>query len=644
MISALRRSLDSWIARGFFLIMVVAFIVWGVGDVVRLIGTDTWVAKVAGTTIELPQAQQAFQQQITDMQRRMPSGTDITPEMRRTIAMAAIQGLIGQTTLAQEQRRLGVVVPDSAVRQAVFAIPQFHGPSGQFDQATFQAVLRNNNMTEPQLLEMVRGRLAQQQLLGTLAAGMAPPDLMAKQVFAYQFEQRSADLVELPFSAAPAPPTPTDAVLQRWYDNHPDYYSTKEYRRIKAVVLAPETLAKDIPITDAELHTAYDARKALYVKPERRSVQVVEAPDQAKAAALAAQWRGAEGKPAADWATMQAAAKTAGGSAIQLDDTAQAGLPSAELARAVFNAVPGAISDPMKGLAGWQVVKVTTVTPGTTQTFEQVQDQLHQAVLDSKAADLIYDRANKVDNILASGSGLDELPADLGLAGVAGTMDAEGNTLDGKPAPIPGGDAVRQALVAAAFKANKGDPPQLTEVPLKAGAGSAYYALQVQDVIPPAPKPFAQVKDTVLTDWRLDQQRHTQETIAARLLTDVQHGQTLAQAASGAGLTVTRTPLTGRDQAVAGVPPELLRPLFSLKPGEPTMVEEPEAFVVAVPAEIVVPDPASNPTGYEQVRTALRESLAQDVNEIFTQTLRDQAHPSINQANLDSISGQQSDQ
>jgi peptidyl-prolyl cis-trans isomerase D len=637
------------------MIMVVAFIVWGVGDVVRTIGTGgTWVAKVGGETIDLSRAQQAFQQQMTDLQRRMPPGTDVTPEMRRTVADAAVQGLIGQAVIAQEQRRLGVVVPDAAVRQAVFAVPQFHGPSGQFDQATFEAVLRNNNMTEAQFLGIVRGRLTDQQLLGTLAAGAVPPGELVKQVFAYQFEQRSADLVELPFSAAPVPPVPSEAVLQRWYDNHPDFYSTKEYRRIKAVVLSPETLAKDIPITDAELQAAYDARKAQYVKPERRSVQVIQVPDQAKAVALAAQWRGGAGSDgaapggaapgAADWAAMQAAAKAAGGSAIELDDTAEAGLPSAELGRAVFNAVPDAVSDPMQGLAGWQILKVTKVTPGSTQTFEQVKDQLRQLVLDAKAADIIYDRANKVDNILASGSGLDELPSDLGLVGVTGTMDADGNTLDGKPAPIPGGDALRQALIEAAFKAHKDDPPQLIEVPLKAGGGSAYYALRVEDVIPPAPKPFAQVKDTVLTDWTQDQARHTQEIAATKLMTEVQHGQTLAQAAAGSGVTVTRTPLTGREQAASGVPPELLRTLFDLKPGEPTMVELPDAFIVAVPAEIKVPEATSDPTGYEQVRAALARALGQDVDEIFAQTLRERAQPRIDRQNLDSISGQQADQ
>ena len=33
MISAFRRYLETWVVRAFFLIMVLAFILWGVGDV-----------------------------------------------------------------------------------------------------------------------------------------------------------------------------------------------------------------------------------------------------------------------------------------------------------------------------------------------------------------------------------------------------------------------------------------------------------------------------------------------------------------------------------------------------------------------------------------------------------------------------------
>jgi hypothetical protein len=119
----------------------------------------------------------------------------------------------------------------------------------------------------------------------------------------------------------------------------------------------------------------------------------------------------------------------------------------------------------------------------------------------------------------------------------------------------------------------------------------------------------------------------------------VKQGQTLADAAAGAGATVTRTPLTGREQPVSGVPAELLRPLFELKPGEPTMVENADGFIVAVPDAIVTPDPTSDPVGYNQVREGLAKSLGQDVDAVFVQTLRERAQPRINQPNLDSISG-----
>ena len=166
----------------------------------------------------------------------------------------------------------------------------------------------------------MRGDLAQQQVLEAVAAGAAAPQAEAVPLYQMQFEKRSADMVEFPFAAETAP-APTDAELQRWYDNHPERYSTPELRRIKAIVLSPQTLAKDIPITDDELRAAYNQRKAEYVTPEKRSAQVISVADEAKARALAEQWRGG-----ADWTAMQAAAQQDGASAVALDDASQHGV------------------------------------------------------------------------------------------------------------------------------------------------------------------------------------------------------------------------------------------------------------------------------------------------------------------------------
>jgi peptidyl-prolyl cis-trans isomerase D len=635
MISAFRRYLETWVVRAFFLIMVVAFITWGVGDVVRVIGTSTWAAKVGGQTIEGQELQQAYQRQMAMVTRNLPQGQDATPEMRATVAHDVLQQLIAQAALAQELTRLHIVTPDAAVRQTVFAMPGFHGANGQFDRNTFEAVLRNNGLSEQRFFDMMRGDLSQRQLLEAVSAGAAAPVTMLNPMFDAQFEKRSADVVEFPFAAAADPQAPSEAELHRWYDNHPDAYSTPELRRVKAVVLSPETLAKDINISDADLHAAYDQHQSEYVKPAKRSVEVISIGDEAKARDLANQWH-ANG----DWAAMQKAAQDAGGSAVALNDASEREMPDPDLGKAVFAAAQDAVSDPVKGALGWYVIKVTKVTPGSEKSFDEVKDELRKQALASKAADLIYDRANKVDNILGSGASLDEMPNDLGLVGIAGTMDAQGNTEDGTPAPIPGSPELKAAIMKAAFEQQKGDPPHLTEVQTPSDHGSAYFALSVEDVIPPAVKPYDQVKQQVQEDWTRDARRHAEEQQAAALLAKIKGGQSLADAATVAGVAVRRTPLVTRDSNTEGMPPQLQRILFSLKQGEPTMVETQDGFLVAVCAEIVDPDPKSDPAGYSQVREVLARSIGGDLARVFTDALRERAQPRINKQVVDNISGQ----
>jgi peptidyl-prolyl cis-trans isomerase D len=636
MITAFRRYLETWVVRGFFLIMVIAFISWGVGDVIRLIGSSTWAAKVGRQTIEGAQLQEAYQREMAQLTRNLPSGQEPTQEMRRGAAQEALERLITDAALRQELQRLHIVSPDQAVRQMVFAMPAFRNANGQFDRRTFESVLRTNGLSEPRFLDMVRSDLSQRQLVSAVSAGAAAPEALVRPLFESQFERRSADMVEFPLAAAPEPPAQTAADLQRWYDNHPDSYSAPEYRRIKAIVLSPQTLAKEVSVTDADLRAAYQQRRAEYVTEARRSAEVISVADEAKAKALAERWQ-----KEVDWAVMQNAAQEAGGSAVVLDDATEREFPDAELGRTVFVAVPGTVSGPTKGALGWYVIKVTKVTPGSERNFESVKEGLRNEILAAKAADLIYERANKVDGVLGTGASLDEMPSDLGLLGVTGTLDAEGVTPEGVPAPLPGPPELKNALLKAAFEAQTGDPPRLIEVQTPSTGGAAYYALSVEGVTPPAVKPFDLVKDQVVTDWTHNAARHAQEQAAAKLLAAVKGGQSLADAAAIAGVTVRRTPLVTRGSAAEGMPPHLASVLFGLKRGEPTMVETNDGFVVASLAEVVEADPKADPTGYGQVRQAVASSVGADLTSVFADALRARAEPRINQPVLDNVTGLQ---
>lgn len=633
MISAFRRSLDTWPVRIFFLLMVVAFVVWGVGDVVRnmIASSPTWVAKVGNQTIEAVTFQAEYQKALNQAAARLPNGQEVPADLRHSLGQETLQRLIGQAALAQEVRRLRIATPDAAVRNAIFAMPAFRGSDGRFSRQVFESVLQNNGLTEQGFIELMRQQLADQQMLEAVAVGATAPQMEAMPLFQEQFEKRSADMAEFPFDAETAP-APTPAELQRWYANHPYLYTTPAMRRIRAIILSPQTLAQDIPITDQELHTAYEQQKRAYVTPAKRSVEVITVPDQGKAQALAAQWQ-----KGADWTAMQAAAIKDAASAIAMNDAAQGEFPDAALAKAVFAAPVDTVPAPVKGALGWYVLKVVKATPGSEKTFDQVKDALRNRLLAEKGTDLMYTRANKVDDLLGNGTPMDQLPGNLGLVGVTGTMDAQGNTAEGTPAPIPGPPALRSALIAAAFKAHKGDLPQLTEVQTPSVGGSAFYAVSVLDEIPPAVKPFDAVKQQVAQDWADHQKRHAAEEKAAKLLTALKGGQKLEDAAAVAGVQVSRTSLVTRDAASQAMPPALANVLFGLKPGEPTMVPTDSSIVVAVPAQIDIPKPDADKVQYDALRQAVNRSVGNDMATIFAQAVRERANPRINQANYDSI-------
>jgi peptidyl-prolyl cis-trans isomerase D len=175
------------------------------------------------------------------------------------------------------------------------------------------------------------------------------------------------------------------------------------------------------------------------------------------------------------------------------------------------------------------------------------------------------------------------------------------------------------------------------------GPDQSYFAVAVEDDTPAALKPFADVEAQVRDEWEHDARRKEQERAAASLLTATQAGSSLDDAATVAGQRLQTTPPVLRAQPAPaaptpGVPTQMIEPLFSLKLNGTTMIETPEAFYVLSLAEIKEPDPAADPPGTAQIRTALTQAIGQDIEMTFAAVLRDQAKPQVNRTLFDSMS------
>lgn len=630
MLTALRRFAGTWIAKILFAVLVISFAVWGIGDMVQGFGRDRAVARVAGEPIELEEAQLAVRREIQRLARQLGPSFEGDEAVRRAVAAQAVEALIAERALRAEARRLSLAVPEEAVRDFVWAIPAFQGADGRFSRPLFEDFLRQNGLTESEFLRLVRSDLARQQLVGAVRAGAAGPDTLTRPLYAFEAERRVADVVALPLADAPEPEPPTEAQLRRFHENNPDRFSAPEYREVTVAAITAEHLVDKVTVGEEEVAQAYEARQDEFATPERRTLRQVLVPDEEAARAIAEAWRGG-----ADWTTIEARAQEAGGQAIAFPDPLdRPGLPVPELAEAAFAAPEGGVAGPVRSPFGWHVLRVEKVEPGVTRRLDEVRETLRREIALEKAADLVYARANRIEDALASGAPLAEVAQRFGMAAATLTTDAAGRDPDGRPVALPIRETARAELLRRIFAVNPGDAPRLEEVQ------DGFTAVEVRSVIGRALRPFETVAEQVRNAWLADARRRAQEERAAALLAAVRGGASLADAAREAGLAHRGDrigPLPRQPGPGNPAPPELLAPLFEARPGEATMVEVRDGYLVAQVVEVLPANPDADPLALGRIRDQVEQALAEDLEQQYLIALRNRADVRINPGLMEQV-------
>ncbi|WP_025813635.1 SurA N-terminal domain-containing protein, partial [Komagataeibacter kakiaceti] len=284
-----RVFIDSWVGRIVAGLFFLAFIGWGVGDVLMGIGTERAdvVARVGEQTILLQTYQNALQSEMPQVAQSMhlSDPSQIPPATREQVAQQVLQRLVLQAEIALAADRHGLIVPDSSVRDEIFSIPAFKGRDGHFDRALFNDRLRRTGMSEGRLVDLVRQEQASRMLLQPIRDGVGAPDVMTRRLFDFEAQTRTMDLVRVPFESQPVTATPTGAQLARYYANHPWEFQAPEYRHARIVVLSADTIGHQLDIPDVALREAYQAQSHTFNTPERRTVQIVTVPTQDRAVA-----------------------------------------------------------------------------------------------------------------------------------------------------------------------------------------------------------------------------------------------------------------------------------------------------------------------------------------------------------------------
>ena len=608
MLQAMRSRAAGIVAKILFLILVLAFAVWGIGDYTFLRRSDPTAITVGGVSIPLSQVQGEYQRELERMRRALGG---IDPEVLRqgVFLDRVVERMVVQTLLDQTTARLKIAVGDDVVRGHIVTDPSFRGPGGGFDRFVFQQLLTESGLNEQRYVERLRQDLPRLILIDSLAAGAGVPRFLADRIYRHRFEKRAGEALFVAAAAFTDVGKPSDQDIQSLYDENKERLTTPEQRALSVIRIGPDDVAAMIKPTEEQIREEYEARAAELAVPERREIQQILVEDETTA--KAAHEKIVAGTPILELAR-DLAKQTPDQTLLGSFSRAEL-LP--EIANAVFALAEGGVSEPIKTGFGWHVVRVTKIEAGKQPTLAEARVQVVRELAIRLAGERAYDLAIKIDEDVGGGSSLAEAAVKHGLmATQVPAIDARGQAADGTPIAL---FADSPDVVARVFEMPGGAEAQLIE-----GRNGAWYEVRVDAVTPAQPKPLETVREDLIKYWEAQKRGEASRRQAEAILERVQKGATLEAAGAEYNSKVEKTPPRTRADNASGVAPEVVARLFTLKPGETGLAPSRAGYYVARITEITPADPATGSADVERIRDELRQQMANDLVAEFDAALR----------------------
>ena len=634
MLAFFRRVLSSWMAVAILAVIMIAFIVTGVGTPGGgLVGggpAADAVATVGKRSITTTQVSNRVDQAMRQAREQQPSIT-------KGQFLAAVGGLgpivenmIGLAVLTEWGQSHGVAASERLVGGEIGKIGAFKNVAGQFDERVMNSVLAQQRISFQTMHDDIRDGLVQRQIVTPILASVRAPDSMLRTYAQVVIDKRQGSIGMI--AAKPEGPAPTDAEVATFYKAHVAHYSLPERRSLRYALISPETVTV-APPTDAEIAAQYKTDAAKYAASETRTIERVVLPDQNAATAFAAKLaKGTAFAQAATEAGIAAADTNVG--AVTHD--AFAGTDGKALADAAFALTKPGNTAPIKSTLGWAIAHVDAITNIPAKSLAQAAPDIKAALTKTKADAALANAITDVENDVEGGGAFKDVVAKHKLQVITTPLLLPNGSAPDDPNYKP--DATVTALLKAAADATPDDAPTVENLDPTHAA-----VLGVANVTPAAPVPLDQIKPRVALDLQMDRAATKAHALAQAILAKAKSGQPLAAAFAAAGqpapqsIAISELELSRAGQNV----PTPVRILFRLAPGRADLVQGPNGSWFVVKLDQIAPgDPQMLPMVVNGTRTQLQRSMGDEYAEQFSHAARDEVKVKRNPQALSALDQQ----
>ncbi|MGC6530737.1 MAG: peptidyl-prolyl cis-trans isomerase [Candidatus Puniceispirillaceae bacterium] len=604
MLQSMRSGAKSPIMKAFLIFLAGGFALWGIGDITSgSFGSDK--------AVEAGDKSYSTQEAAVEFDRaRRNLGVGLTiGEALQTPLLNEVMGSLGRKVLfSAEADRLGLTVTRTMQTEAIREERAFKDEFGDFAEGRFLQTLSQIGLSEQEYLTRLTETLERDQIIGAVAAGAVYPKAASDTLAKFQLEERAISYIG--FAVSPdAIADPTDGELSAWYDENQASYDAPILRQFDAIILDPAMLEASITITDDAVAEAFDLRRDEFITPETRqlSQMVFETVDEATAALSDIQEGGAfqdVAQSRLNWTQ---------------DDTNLGTLTrdafDPALADVAFAGAQGDVVGPVETAFGFHLIQIEAINAGGEATLDDVRDQLVARLKAEQALDLVYERANELEDILGSGSSLQDAASAISMSVTSlPAVDVNGFDIDGQSSDST--ITSDSNFLSLGWELEEGDISVLGET-----GEATFFVVELVSETDATSRPLADVKDRAVADYKL-----AKAVEAAKREADSSVGDTAAFS-TASDATIKRTG-AGLDHPAASL---IAQKAFELPADGVGIVETGDEAILVRTNEILAADSELVRAQSEQISLTLAQTVRTDWTAALALTLSEDFDLSLNQ-------------
>ncbi len=345
---------------------------WGGGS-----GDPTVVAEVGDEQISATEVRQFLARELR--------GNQIPKGMEQFYVPMIVQQLVARKAMAYQAGRLGLKVNDEQLAKIVRSIlPQlFEG--GKFaGKEVYAQMLAQQNMSIPMFEDLLRADSLRSRLEALAVEGIVvtPAEVEA------EFRMRNEKVKVAYFGINPelfkGKVTVTPAEVQDYFNQNRKAYNVAEKKSFLIFPVDAARVASTIQVSDADLQRVYAQQQERFRTPERVRARHIllkttdKSPAEVAAIEKKAQDLLKQARGGADFAALATKNSEDTGSAVKGGDLdfVTHGQTVPEFDKAAFSVKPGQISDLVKTMYGFHIIKVEAKEEARLRPFAEVRNEL----------------------------------------------------------------------------------------------------------------------------------------------------------------------------------------------------------------------------------------------------------------------------